>query len=621
MTDPQTRRRTWAISLLIAVVVLAAYWPALQCGFINYDDPAYITSNRVVQSGLNWQSFKWAMTSGNAANWHPVTWLSHIIDFQLYGLHAWGHHLTNLLFHVANSVLLFLLLNRMTGALARSAFVAAIFALHPLRVESVVWISERKDVLSAFFFMLTVWSYFKYQISNQKGFGVLSLLFFTLGLAAKPMLVTVPFVLLLLDYWPLNRPFSWGLVAEKIPFLFLSIVCSVVTFMVQKPSQENFPLVARWDNVLVAYVRYLSKIFWPLHLSFFYRYQEWPLLDVAGSAIILALISGVVIWRLREQPWLAVGWGWFLGMLIPVIGLVQVGSQSMADRYTYLPGIGVAIMLVWAIYEWAPRPPAAAIGILAIAACSILTWQHSHIFRDSETLWRATLREDPECLVAVDNLTRCLIDNRAYDEAAAYAQKSLSINSRNPEAINNLATVDLLQGRTTNALNEALESVRLHPANEPAYDIMARVYLKQGDLSAAIMAYHKLLELNPSLAEAWCNLGFALLQQHHMDDATSAYQKALQLDPNYALAHNDLGNILLQQHRPDDALSHFVRAVEIKPDFGEAHYNIAEILLRKGRVDEALGEYQKALASLPDLAPARARIAEISRRRGEGSEH
>ena len=509
----------------------------------------------------------------------------------------------------------------MTGAIGRSAFVAAIFALHPLRVESVVWISERKDVLSAFFFILTVWAYFEYQISKRKVFGVLSLLLFALGLCAKPMLITLPLVLLLLDYWPLNRQISWRLAFEKIPFLVLAAGCAAVTLLVQNVPKGNFPIPARWDNALVSYVRYLCKIVWPFHLSFFYSYRAWPLPDVLGAGALLAAITGVVIWRMRKEPYLAVGWIWFVGMLMPVIGLVQAGSQAMADRFTYLPGIGISIIVIWAVHQWAPRNPGVVLGVLALAACSILTWQRTHLFRDSETIWRATLREDPKCLVALDNLTRCLIDNRAYAEASASAQNALSIRPSDPEALDNLAAIDLLQGRITNALNEALDSARLQPANESAYGIMARVYLKQGDMPAAIMAYHKLLELNPSLAEAWCNLGFALLQQHHMDDATSAYQKALQLDPNYALAHNDLGNILLQQHRPDDALSHFIRAVEIKPDFGEAHYNIAEILLRKGRVDEALGEYQKALASLPDLAPARARIAEISRRRGEGSEH
>jgi tetratricopeptide (TPR) repeat protein len=621
MTEPRTRRQIWAFALLIAVVVLATYWPALRCGFVNYDDPQYVTANPFVQSGLNWQSLKWALVTAHVPYWHPLTWLSHMIDFQLYGLNPWGHHLTSLLFHVANSVVLFLLLNSMTGATGRSAFVAALFALHPLRVESVVWISERKDVLSAFFCLLTIWSYFKFQISKLKVFGVLSLLFFALGLAAKPMLVTLPFVLLLLDYWPLNRRLSWRMLVEKIPFLLLAAACSFMTFTVQNLSEKNFPAAARWANVPIAYVRYLSKIFWPFHLSFFYSYRAWPMLEVVEAGILLGLISGVVVWRWRKQPYLAVGWGWFIGMLVPVIGLVQAGSQAMADRFTYLPSIGIGIMVVWAIHEWAPRRPAIIAGVLFLAACSILASQRVPIFRDSETLWRATLREDPNSPVALDNLARCLIDQQRFAEAIASEHEALAIRPTDAEAKNNLAIIDLRTGKIDDAVTEAQASLGLQPHNAQAYDIMAQADLKKGRVGEAKDAYRKALELDPSLAEAWCNLGFCLLQQHRTGDAVVAYQKALDLDPNYALAHNDLGNILLQEGHTDDALAHFVRAAQIKADFGEAHYNIAEILLRKGRIDEALAEYQKAVASLPNLAPARARIAEILHRKGEGSEH
>jgi tetratricopeptide (TPR) repeat protein len=606
---------------LLAAAVLAAYWPALHCGFINFDDPAYVTSNPAIQSGVNWHSLKWALTTNHAANWHPLTWVSHMIDFQIYGLNPRGHHLTSVLFHVANSVLLFLVLNDMTGAMGRSVFVAAIFALHPLRVESVVWVSERKDVLSAFFCLLVLWTYFRFQISKLKIFYGLALLFFALGLAAKPMLVTLPFVLLLLDYWPLRRAISWGLALEKIPFLVLAVASCVVTFLVQNPSMANFPAGARWANVPVAYVRYLSRIFWPSNLSFFYSYQVWPAWEVAGATMLLCLISGLALWRLRQQPYLAVGWAWFLGMLAPTIGLVQVGSQSMADRYTYLPGIGIGIMAVWAIHQWAPKPAAMAGGALFVAVCAVLTWHEAHIFQDSETLWRATLRQDPTCLVALDNLSRCLIDSGQLSEALDRSREALAIRPTDAEAEENLAVNYLLQGKFDDALSHSKTSIALQPNNQHAYDTLARAYLKMGQPDQAIAGYRKALELDPSLAEAWCNLGFALLQQHRAGEALDAYQKALELDPDYALAHNDLGNILLQQGRIDDALAHFMRAAQITPDFGEAHYNIAEILLRKGRPLEALAEYRKTLACLPNLQPARARIAEILRRQGGQSEH
>jgi tetratricopeptide (TPR) repeat protein len=616
MAESGTRRPIWVICTLLAAAVLTTYWPALHCGFINFDDPAYVTANPAVQSGVNWHGLRWALTTGHSANWHPLTWVSHMIDVQLYGLNPRGHHLTSILFHAANSVLLFLVLNDMTRATGRSAFVAAIFALHPLRVESVAWISERKDVLSAFFALLAIWTYFRFQMSKSKVLYALALLFFALGLAAKPMLVTLPFVFLLLDFWPLRREFSWRLIVEKLPFLFLAIGSCVVTYIVQNPTMANFPPGARWSNAPVACVCYLWHIFWASNLSFFYSYQAWPTWEVAGATLMLVLISGFALWRIRTEPYLFVGWAWFLGMLAPVIGIVQVGSQSMADRYTYLPGIGIGIMVVWAIHQFAPRLPAIGFGAVCLALCAVMTWHRAHLFQNSETLWRATLRQDPQCLVALDNLTRSLIDSRQFDEALVHSREALAIRPSDSEAEDNLAVIYFQQRKFDEALRHSQTSIELQPRSPHAYDIMARAYLKLGQADNAIAAYRKAVELDPSMAEAWCNLGFALLQQRRINDASDAYQRALDLDPNYALAHNDLGNILLQQGHADEALTHFVRAAQIQPDFGEAHYNIAEILLRKGRVEKALAEYRKAVAALPNLAPARARIAEILRRQG-----
>ncbi|HEY3853164.1 MAG TPA: tetratricopeptide repeat protein [Verrucomicrobiae bacterium] len=620
MAESVSRRPIWIICLLLTSAVLAAFWPALSCGFINFDDPAYVTANPAIHDGLTWHGIRWAMSTGQAANWHPLTWVSHMADIQMYGLNPRGHHLTSILFHAANSALLFLILSDMTGAMGRSAFVAAIFALHPLRVESVVWISERKDVLSAFFGLLAIWSYFKYQISKSKPFYAFALLFFALGLAAKPMLVTLPFVFLLLDIWPMKRTVSWKLVLEKTPFLLLSAAACIVTYAVQNPTMANFPATARWANAPVACVRYLAHIFWPANLSFFYAYRAWPATTVVVTVLLLALISGIALLRLREEPYLAVGWAWFLGMLLPVIGLVQVGSQSMADRYTYLPGIGVSIMVVWAIQKWAPNLPAIVIGVLCLCVCIVLTREETRTFQNSETLWRAALREDPKNLVALDNLTRCLIDSHQLNEALDRSREALAIRLTDAEAEDNMAVIFSQQGNFAQALSHAQESVALQPQNPHAYDTMAGAYLKIGQADNAIAAYRKAVELDPSMTEAWCNLGFALLQQHRAEEATAAYKKALDLDPNYALAHNDLGNILLQSGRMDEALAHFVRATQIMPEFGEAHYNIAEILLKKGHTQEALAEYQKTLAILPNLTQARARIAEILRQQGGKSE-
>jgi tetratricopeptide (TPR) repeat protein len=607
--------------------VLLVYWTALSAGFINYDDPAYVTKNPNIQHRLDASSIAWAFTTSHAANWHPLTWISHIIDFDLYGLKPAGHHLSSVLFHMANAVLLFLLLNRATGAFWRSALVAAFFSLHPLRAESVAWVSERKDVLSAFFWMLTLWAYLKSRTSSFKIFYPLALLFFAFGLMAKPMLVTLPFVLLLLDYWPLRRfrvdagRVPWRILAEKIPFLFLAAISCVVTFLAQSRSgavsAANFPLDARLANVPVAYTRYLARNFWPSNLAFFYEYRTWPMFDVLGAVVLLAAITAMVLWRWRLQPYLAVGWFWFLGMLLPTIGLVQVGSQSLADRYTYLPSIGLWLAVVWGIYEFATHHPPflkpAVVGSgLLVTAFAVLTWHQAGLYHDSEKLWRATLRQEPDSLVALDNLSRCLMENGQLEEAAHRSRQALAIRPTDFEAENILADISLRQGKPADAIACALHSLTVQPHDGYAYDVLARAYLSEGKIAEAAEAFQTAVKLEPTLAEAWCNLGFTMLQLHRVPEALKDYQKALDLDPNYALAHNDLGNILLQEGQLNDALEHFVRAAEIAPGFAEAHYNLGEILLKQGRTSDALGEYEKALASRPNLARARLRISQIT---------
>src|ERR1700722_3803057 len=416
MIESGSRWRKWVICILLGVVVLAVYAEALQCSFVNVDDGDYVTLNPNIQHGLNWESIKWAFTTGYVANWHPLTWISHIIDYQLYGQKPMGHHSTSLMLHLGNVVLLFLLLNRLTGALWRSAWVAAIFALHPLRVESVVWVAERKDVLSTFFWMLTVGAYVRYveelKVSNPeslrgkssefKVFYGLSLLFFALGLMAKSMLVTLPFILLLLDYWPLRllefgRNFSRRLILEKIPFLALAACSSAITFVAQDrsgavTSSAIVPLGQRLANIPVAYVRYLAKIFRPLELGPFYGFEHWNFYQVAGSIFLLGWITAWVIWQRRVRPYLAVGWLWFLGMLVPTMGLVQVGRQSMADRYSYLPIVGISLMVAWGLHDWAARrlrllQAAGAAGVLALAACALLTPRQIVYWNDPVTLF------------------------------------------------------------------------------------------------------------------------------------------------------------------------------------------------------------------------------------------
>ncbi len=642
MTVSGSQRTKWLICALLGAAVLIVYGLALHCGFINFDDENYVTDNWHVQHGFNLQSVRWAFTTDAASNWHPLTWLSHILDCQLYGLHPAGHHLTSLLLHAVNSILLLLLLNRLTGALWRSAFVAAMFALHPLRVESVVWISERKDVLSAFFWMLTVGAYvryvqgFKVQGSKFKVFYGLSLLFFALGLMAKPMLVTLPFVLLLLDYWPLARlefgpKFSWQPVVEKIPFLVLAVASSFVTFLVQYrtgavATLARFSLGVRLENVPVAYMRYLTKIFWPAQLASFYPYVGWPLGEVIGAAALLAGITVLALWRMRSAPYLAVGWFWFLGMLVPTIGLVQVGGQSLADRYSYLPCIGLWIMVAWGLSDLAsqrPRLREAMTMIAGVAAVvfALLAWRQTGVYKDSGTLWEATLRSNPNCLMAHDLLSRWYIETGEWDQALEQCREARSILPNDPTAHDDLSRIFLHQGKVDSAIAEALQSIQAQPHSEDNRQTLARAYLQKGDFAAAAASCREAIGIQPSAPEAWCNLGFALLQQGQMAEATAAYQRALELNPDAALAHNDLGNIYLSQKRTDEAMDQFQRAVELNPLFAEAHYNLAGMLAYRGRLDEAIAHCQTALEIQPTLAAARERLDSLMATRERNSGH
>ena len=452
--QPPRLESTWNhslwVCLLLAVSTLVVYWPVTGHDFVNYDDTDYVTANPYVQAGLSAQGLAWVWHSDVARNWHPVTMLSHMLDCQLYGMRPGGHHLTSLLFHIANSLLLFLLLRNMTGCLWRSGVVATLFALHPLHVESVAWVAERKDVLSTLFFLLTLWAYGRYakelgakgegrgaksegrrqNIQSPIGNGKfrhywLTLAWFALGLMSKPMLVTVPFVLLLLDYWPLRRfalitknsrlKTLLPLFREKVPFLLLSAASCVVTFQVQQNGGSvldvnNLPVAARVANALMSYVRYLGKMLWPEHLAALYvRKTPWPAWEVGLAAIALLAVSAAVIRLARSRPYLAVGWFWYVGTLVPVIGLVQVGMQSMADRYTYIPLIGIFIAVAWGVCELAAtwRVPKVGLGIattVVLAACMVLTRGQLGWWKNSETLFQRMITAVPGNYMAHYNM-------------------------------------------------------------------------------------------------------------------------------------------------------------------------------------------------------------------------
>ncbi|MGA2176272.1 MAG: tetratricopeptide repeat protein [Verrucomicrobiota bacterium] len=573
--------------LLLAAAALAAFWPALRCGFVDFDDGVYVTENPDIQHGLTWPSVQWAFTATHAGYWLPLTWLSHMADYQCYGLQPAGHHLTSLLWHAANSVLLFLVLKRLTGAFWRSALVAALFSLHPLRVESVAWVSERKDVLSMFFGLLTIWCYaryaeeFKAEGSKFKVFYAAALVLFALGLMAKPMLVTLPFVLLLLDYWPLRRfqfdaPFSWRLLREKIPFLVLAFGFSVITFLAQNSSGavkslSRYSLGQRLANVPVSYVRYLGKIFWPENLVAFYPQQRWHWWEVAATTGLLALASGWALWQWRRRPYLAVGWFWFLGTMVPTIGVVQSGDQAMADRFSYFPCVGLLIMVVWGMHELAARRPFFLNGLilgsgLAVMACAVLTSRQIRYWKDSTVLFSRAVDATGRNYLASYSLGCIALAEGNYPKAVEYFEDSLYAES----------------GDVTWA----------NPA--PAHNNLGYALLREGHVAQAVEHFEKALVSKPAYPEAYYNLGCAFLTNRQPDVAIDAFQHGLAIDPNVADINYSLGETLLEQGRPSEATPYLEKALQIRPAFARAHYQLANALVRQARLTEAMAHYRRA---------------------------
>jgi protein O-mannosyl-transferase len=526
--------KTISLCILLFVLVVWTFLPSIHNGFTSYDDPEYVTSNSQVQSGLTWDGAVWAFGSTAAFNWHPLTWLSHMLDCQLFGLRPWGHHLTSVLLHAVNTLLLFLVLKRMTGALWRSLFVAAVFGLHPLRVESVAWIAERKDVLSTLFWMLTLWAYARFaeqskvQRPKSKVFYGLALTFFVLGLLSKPMLVTLPFVLLLLDYWPLER---WkdksvrGLVMEKIPFFLAAGAESAITFLVQRHAgvmQTHLPFVGRLENAVVSYGRYIGKLFWPVDLCAPYpRPDHWPLATVLLTAALLIGISIFVIARWRRQSYLPVGWLWFVGTLVPVIGLVQVGDQAMADRYTYVPLIGVVLLFVWGMHEltrsWRLQAIALSAGAAAaILLCIALTRGQIGYWKDDETLFG----------------------------------HALTVTENNYLAHTSLGVALNRKGMLDDAINHLEEAVRLNPALADSHYNLGNVLVKKGRLDEAIIQFQETLKLDPSSVDAHNNLGVMLTKKGRLDDAIIQFQEVLRLNPDYPNARANLAIALKMKDSP-----------------------------------------------------------------------
>lgn len=480
--------REIAVYLALLILTLATYWAVMGFDFVNYDDTLYVYRNRHVLSGLTAENFRWVFTSSETSNWHPLTWLSLMFDRQIFGVNPHAFHAVNLAFHIANSMLLLLLIGKLTGTLWRSAFVAALFALHPLHVESVAWVAERKDVLSTFFGLLTILAYIGYVRQKRTLKYLLVLLLFILGLMAKPMLVTLPLVLLLLDFWPLKRfafqrqgkstseigpglSAGW-IIAEKVPSLVLALASSLVTIWAQHrggsvASLENMPISARVANATLSYVLYLGKMFWPAHLAIYYPYQPVPFIKALFAGALLALVTWLAVAKARVLPYFFVGWFWFLIMLLPVIGLVQVGGQALADRYSYLPLVGPFIILAWGSIEtanhfkWPPSVVAAG-GVALILACAVATRNQVTYWKNSTALFRHALQVTSNNFVAENNLALALLDDRNFGEANEHLQKGLKIKPT-LGLYTTLASLDLKVGNTSGAVQAYRDALRLKP--------------------------------------------------------------------------------------------------------------------------------------------------------------
>jgi Tfp pilus assembly protein PilF len=582
--QPMPRPRV--IGLSLALATLLAYLPATHDGFINYDDDDYITQNQVVQRGLTWTGVRWAFTTWHASNWHPLTWLSHMTDCELFRLNPGGHHLVNVLFHAANAWLLFMLLLSLTDALWPSAFIAALFAWHPLHVESVAWISERKDVLSTFFALLALLSYVRFARENRRRNFWLAVVFFALGLMSKPMLVTLPFVMLLLDYWPLGRIADCGhrlssrardlselriadskntpvsaaqgltlnrLLLEKWPFFLLAALSSTVTFLAQRneavASLAKVPLTVRFENAILAYGGYLGKAIWPVRLAVFYPLSQPIAWSLTAAAAVLILISAAVWLERRRSPWLLVGWLWFLGTLVPVIGLVQVGDQAMADRYGYFPLIGFFIAVAFTIAERTNgfrflKNVCATTGVLILSACLVLTENQLRYWRDSESLFSHAIAVTKDNALAHLNLGVALEEQNKPEAALIEYQKALQLDPCRHETYNNIGKLLNDGGQPEAALNYCRASVRLNPKSPFSHN----------------------------------SLGIVLMELGHFDEAMSQFSEAAQLDAHYAPPRFQMGKILLKQGRDAEAMPYFHEALRIAPDNLQMLIYLARVL-------------------------------------------
>ncbi len=656
MNKNSDKNWSFLICLTLTLVTLAVYFQVHNFKFMTFDDFDYVYKNPNIQNGITFKSIQWALTARYALNWHPLTWLSHMLDWQLYGSNPAGHHLTNLIFHIANALLLFLVLKRMTNAIWQSAFVAALFALHPLHVESVAWVAERKDVLSTFFWILTMWAYLRYVKHPGVVRYLMTMLVFALGLMAKSMLVTMPFVLLLLDYWPLDRikRVDWKtisqLILEKIPFVILSAASAVLTFIAQQSggvvvSLAGLSLKYRIYIAFISYIEYIRMMIWPAGLAFFYPHPG-PNVSVSYaliSVVLLLAITVLVILFAKNHRYLFTGWFWYLGTLIPVIRFVQIGEQAMADRYTYITLTGLFIIIAWGLPELLEKLPHRKFilwtsSLIVLSALTVCTYFQTQYWKDTitvcqralavtndncnahfcmtkelleqgridEAIWHNTqaLRIKPDYIDALSGLGAALHQAGRVDEAVVYYKKAIEIDPRTFEANANLGVVLASRGKFAEAAEhyeiamKTMDTPRVHRN-------YAAALFNLGRFQEAIAHYRKALLIMPNDPVVINELGYTLARTGKFDEAITLYNKALQISPDNVNIHLNLGTALTGSGKFDEAVKEYDKIIRIQPNNAVAHNDFGVVLYRLGKLDDAVAQFRQAIQVNPDYIDAK----------------
>jgi tetratricopeptide (TPR) repeat protein len=602
-------KKKFIIYIILAAATFTVYWQVNHFGFVNFDDNIYITENSHIQSGITSEGICWAFTTRYFELWNPLVWLSFMFDYQLYGLNANGYHLTNFILHILSTLLLFWLFNRMTQAIWKSAFIAAFFALHPLHVESVAWIAERKDVLSAFFWMLTLCSYVYYTEKPAIKRYLFVFFSFVLALLSKPMVVTLPVIMILLDYWPLKRfemqkgnSVLWQL-KEKLPFFVLSAVFTIITLIAQQKPYEkdaSFPLFSRLANAPVSFVTYLVKTFWPYNLSVLYPFSPHiPVWQITGAFLLIIIVTAIVILTAKRLPYLCVGWLWYAIIIVPVIGIIQVGNQVIADRYTYLPLIGISIMLAWGIpslfrSEDMRKKILYPVAIAFLAIMTFLAWKQCGYWKNSAEICRHVLQVTQNNYTAHINLGSVLFDEGKTEEAISHFSEAIRIMPNLVLSYDKRGVAYAKSDRNQQAIEDFNKAIHLRPDYADAYYNRGTLYQKVGQYQSAIDDLSEAIRLKPDNLHAYFNRSEAYIYLGRYQPAIDDLNKIIRLDPTSFDAYNNRGFIYIKLGRYQQAVEDYSEAINLKPDYADAWNNRAFVYLNTGKIASGCEDAQKA---------------------------